>query len=117
MVGKFRDLFTIVINRIIQGQVPAHIKCIFQDHTLIALPKPNNDIRPIGLQLVLKKIACKVALKATKKFNTLYFSTGLQHCLEDFGTEKVSLFFRAAQQTLPSNDFWSLDGDNGFGHR
>ena len=67
------------------------------------------------MQLVLKKIACKVALKATKKFNTAYFSTGLQHCLEDFGTEKVSLFFRAAQQTLPSNDFWSLDGDNGFG--
>jgi len=114
-VAKFRDLFTKIINFIIQAQVPANIKCIFQDHTLIALPKPNNDIRPIGLQLVLKKIACKVALKATKKFNVAYFDDGLQYCLDRFGTESVSLFFRAAQQSMPSNDFWSLDGDNGFG--
>jgi hypothetical protein len=113
-VGKFRELFTKVNNRIIQARIPENIICIFQDHTLIALPKPNNDIRPIGLQLVLKKIACKVALKATKTFNTAHF-TGLQYCLQEFGTEKVSLFFRAAQQSLPSNDFWSLDGDNGFG--
>ena len=35
--------------------------------------------------------------------------------MKKFGTETVSLFFRAAQELHPESDFWSLDGDSGFG--
>ena len=52
--GVFRNLFTSIINKIVQAQVPISIVPIFKDIELLALPKGADDIRPIGLQLILK---------------------------------------------------------------
>ena len=61
--GEFRDLFTFVINKIVQAQVPPRIIPIFQEIELLALLKGAEDIRPIGLHLTFKKIACAICLK------------------------------------------------------
>jgi hypothetical protein len=67
--SDFRELFTSIINKIVQAQVPPNIVPIFKDIELLALPKGEEDIRPIGLQLILKKIACAICLKRTNEFN------------------------------------------------
>ena len=112
--GVFRNLFTSVINKIVQAQVPISIVPIFKDIELLALPKGADDIRPIGLQLILKKIACAICLKRTIAFNKDYFKS-LQYCMSPLGTESVSLFFRAITESNPELDLWAKDGDNGFG--
>ena len=112
--GEFRNLFTSIINKIIQAQIPPSIVPIFQDIELLALPKGEEDIRPIGLQLILKKIACAICLKRTTAFNKEYFKS-LQYCMSPLGTESVSLFFRAILESKPELDMWAKDGDNGFG--
>ena len=114
IVGEFRRIFTEIINKIIQAQIPSGITSIFKDIELLALPKGDDDIRPIGLQLILKKIACSICLKRTRAFNTAYFKN-LQYCMSPFGTESVSLFFRAILESNPELDLWSKDGENGFG--
>ena len=112
--GVFRNLFTSVINKIVQGQVPIGIVPIFKDIELLALPKGEEDIRPIGLQLILKKIACAICLKRTTAFNNEHFNS-LQYCMSPLGTESVSLFARAALESNPEMDLWAKDGENGFG--
>ena len=112
--GEFRRLLTGVINKIIQAQIPPAVVAIFRDIELLALPKGDDDVRPIGLQLILKKIACSICLNRTKTFNKDYFKS-LQYCMSPFGTESVSLFFRAILESRPDLDLWAKDGDNGFG--
>jgi hypothetical protein len=113
--GVFRDLFTSVINKIVQAQVPLSIVPIFKDIELLALPKGEEDIRPIGLQLILKKIACAICLKRTNtEFNNDHFKS-LQYCMSPLGTESISLFVRASLESNPEMDLWAKDGDNGFG--
>ena len=112
--GVFRDLFTSVINKIVQAQVPISIVPVFKDIELLALPKGEEDIRPIGLQLILKKIACAICLKRTTDFNKDHFKS-LQYCMSPLGTESVSLFIRAILESNPEMDLWAKDGENGFG--
>lgn len=112
--SDFRELFTSIINKIVQAQVPPNIVPIFKDIELLALPKGEEDIRPIGLQLILKKIACAICLKRTNEFNKDYFKS-LQYCMSPLGVESVSLFIRAMLESNPEMDLWAKDGDNGFG--
>ena len=112
--SNFRNLFTSVINKIVQAQVPPSIAPIFKDIELLALPKGEEDIRPIGLQLILKKIACAICLKRTNIFNKEHFKS-LQYCMSPLGVDSVSLFIRAILESNPEMDLWAKDGDNGFG--
>ena len=64
--GDFRKLFTSIINKIVQAQVPPNIVPIFKDIELLALPKGEEDIRPIGLQLILKKNCMRYLLETNQ---------------------------------------------------
>ena len=112
-VKEFRKLLTMMINKIIQAQVPKSFATIFKDIELLALPKADDDIRPIGLQFVYKKIAGTICLKRTKEFNDSYFEP-LQYCMKPFGAESVNLSFRAILELKPELDVWAKDGDNAF---
>ena len=90
-----------------QTNIPNDIAAIFRDMELIALPKGEDDVRPIGLQMILKKIACSIALKKTREFNPRHFDN-LQYCLKKIGTETVSLFFRAAQELHPESPLMEI---------
>ena len=82
-VIEFRRLFIILINKIIACDIPEDVKPFFTDNEIIALPKNENDIRPIALQSIYRKIAGKICLLATKQINEAFFND-LQ-----FGTAKL----------------------------
>ena len=112
---RFQFSFTNIINKIAEGDVPSEIAPFFRDIALIALPKPNNDIRPIGLQLTLKKIAATALLrkKETKEFTNNHFGD-LQYCMKPFGAEIIAIFFRTLLEEKPNWDFYAMDAQNGF---
>ena len=112
-VQQFRKLFTIIIAKIVKADVPQSIQPIFHDSESIALPKNENDIRPIGLQMIYRKIAGTICNRATKEFNEEYFEN-LQYCTTKGGTEIIAHSFRAAFDENPDYDIFAMDGSNSF---
>ena len=47
--AEFKAVYTKVINRIINGDMPPAVMPLFRDIELIAIPKTNNDNRMIGV--------------------------------------------------------------------
>jgi hypothetical protein len=109
-IMEFRTLFTEVIQRISRGDVPDNICPIFRDFESVALPKNDNDIRPIGLQLIYRKIAGKALQMAANQFNEEYFK-GIQYCNAMAGTETIIHAMRMAVGKL---DCFLIDGQNAF---
>jgi len=112
-VKEFRKLLTMIINKIIQAQVPDSFATVFKDIELLALPKADDDIRPIGLQFIFRKIAGSVCLKRTHAFNASHFKE-LQYCLQPAGAESINLSFRAILERFPELDIWAKDAENAF---
>ena len=113
--AEFRKLFTAFINLIISGNIPAAVLAMFQDIELCALPKSDNDVRPIGLQHVYRKIASSVCLYQTKEFNETHFEH-LQYCMKKSGAETIAHSFKAVMEVQPTWDIFCKDGENGFGN-
>lgn len=109
-VMEFRKLFTDIIQRISRGNLPENIWPIFRDFETIALPKNDSDIRPIGLQLIYRKIAGKALQMATAQFNEEYFKD-IQYCNKKAGTENIIHVMRMA---VGKFDCFLLDGKNAF---
>lgn len=114
-VFEFRASFLAVIDLIIHARIPDEVKVIFRTFDIIALPKNDNDVRPIGLQMLLKKIAMSVVMshKTMYNFNLNYFKHS-QACLTPRGAETIAINFRASLEIDPSLDSFFFDGDNGF---
>ena len=108
-VFEFRASFLAVIDLLIHAQIPDEVKVIFRTFDIIALPKNDTDVRPIGLQMLLKKIAMSVVMshKTMHNFNLNYFKH-TQACLTPRGTENIAIYFD------PSLHSFFFDMDNGF---
>ena len=75
---------------IANGKVHPDVIPFLQDIPVIALPKGSCDIRPIGLQIALKKLAAKCILTdkdVLAKIQERLIADNLQYCLTSFGTE------------------------------
>ena len=44
--AEFRTIYTKLINRLINGEMPATVLPLFRDIEVVAIPKKGNDIRP-----------------------------------------------------------------------
>ena len=113
-IPEFRKGLTAIVNIILQGKVPDTFVSMFQDIELCALPKADDDVRPVGLQQVYRKLASSVALQQTREFNETHFED-LQYCMKKSGAEKIVHSFKASIEMCPTWDIFCMDGDNGFG--
>eukprot|EP01031_Cornospumella_fuschlensis_P030346 gene30346-36667_t len=58
-----------VINILLSDKAPAEVGEFLRGNILIALPKGADDVRPVGMGSVLRKIASKCLWKALEDFN------------------------------------------------
>jgi len=119
--APYRELYrfslTQIVNKIANGDIPRDIAPFIQDIPILGLPKGPTDVRPIALQIYIKKLACKCSLKdvaVKESIQERLISDGLQYCLTPFGIEHVSLFFRTSMAEKPHWDFYAMDAKNGF---
>ena len=113
--GEFRKALTTFINLIIHAEIPPAFADCFKDIEVIALPKGDEDLRPIGLQNIFRKIASAICNNRSKDFNVKHFEN-LQYCMSPFGAEMISHSFKAVTELSQTWDIWSKDGINGFGN-
>ena len=87
---------------------------MFKDlESVLALPKNDDDILPVGLQVIYRKIAGTVCQSKTYQFNKEHFEN-LQYCTTKSGTEIISHSFRLVLEEKPELDIFAMDGDNAF---
>jgi hypothetical protein len=79
----------------------------------IALPKNDDDIRPVSLQVIYRKIAGTVCQSKTYQFNKEHFQN-LHYCTTKSRTEIISHLFRLFLEKKPEFDVFAMDGENAF---
>ena len=96
-----------------KGQEPDAISDIIRDNELIALPKGESDIRPIGIGFTIRKITSMIAFRRLKDFNLRHFGSS-QFALARNGCENVIHSLVSAKAENPTWDMLCLDADNAF---
>ena len=83
-----------------------------RDNHLLALPEPgSDDVRPIGMGRVYRKLASKVGFQAAAdEFNEKHFKD-VQRALVKLGTEEIVHGFRQHLQQYPQHDTFAMDDD------
>jgi hypothetical protein len=111
---QFTDLLTRLVNLIISKKTPAEVLPFLADNEIIAIPKAVDDIRPIGMGGVLRKLASTVIFQETSiDFNKSYFGD-LQLAFYPAGIEEVVHSFNINMQVHPDWDVFAMDADNAF---
>lgn len=112
-LAKFLEL-------VINVKLPESIMKFIRDIELIALAKGENDIRPIGLNSFLRKLATILFMdevnsctEAGDKWIEKYFGD-LQMQGARNGTEKIVHLMRELHTRYPELSFAAMDGDNAF---
>ncbi len=86
---QFTANYATLINLMLQGKLPEGAACFFRTNYLIALPKNETDIRPIGMGTLMRKITSKfVDQAATRLYNDNHFAP-LQLGLKRAGMEEI----------------------------
>ena len=111
--AEFRTIYTKLINRLINGEIPATVLPLFRDIEVVAIPKKGNDIRPIGINTLDRKIAAAASNLVLKDLSREHFK-GLQFCMEKNGCEKIVHLFRVGIEQNPDYDTFLMDGENAF---
>jgi hypothetical protein len=117
---EFADLLASIIGLLLHTSAPPEIYEYLRDNEIIALPKANGDIRPIGMGSVLRKLCSLVLLSDThgkeddaKCFNDSHFGD-LQYGMHSKGGERIIHASRLALEKSPSRDFFAMDASNAF---
>jgi hypothetical protein len=123
--NEFAVKFSRLVALLVDGKAPDGIYSFLRDNELIALPKNDNDVRPIGMGATIRKIISKYILiysnQATSAtivgeefpFNFSHFY-GLQYGMEVQGTERIIHSLRAYHEQNSSHDIFLMDADNAF---
>jgi hypothetical protein len=109
----FGDLFSKLLSKIANVDVPKIVFSSFFDTELFAAPKKSNDVRPISINDTMIKLVKKVMFKITSEFNRDFF-VGIQYALKSNGAEEIVHTLRAAFELNPDYDTFALDGENAF---
>ena len=114
-IEEFQYLYVDIINKIIEGNVPQAVSALFRDTELFAVAKGTDDIRPIGMGCMDRKIASIVCQKHSlvRNFNKKHFKD-TQCCLQKLGCEKIIHAFREALSAHPERDTFAMDASNAF---
>jgi hypothetical protein len=113
-------LAQIVVLLLDTREVPAEVYDALRDNSLVAIPKSNGDVRPIGMGVTLRKLCSIEFLRYTHQitpgnasFNKTHFRK-LQYGLDDKGTETIIHGVRYTTEAHPEHDVFLLDADNAF---
>jgi len=115
--AEFSELLTGLVNLMLQGKVPIEVLPVFTGTDLIAIKKSvdSEDVRPIGMGGVLRKIAAKLAFDYTQSsgFNSNEFSK-VQYSLVPSGIEQIVHSFQIGLEKHPELDRLAIDASNAF---
>jgi hypothetical protein len=120
---RFAELLADILVLLIDvTEVPTEVYDALRDNALIAIPKGNGDVRPIGMGSTIRKL-CSIAFLShthknqhaatTSTFNSSHFHP-IQYGLQPKGTEQVIHGVRYAMERSPENDVFLMDADNAF---
>ena len=101
------------LNYLISGSVPSQIKHFIAGARLIALEKPNKDVRPIAIGESFRRISSKVICRACQSDVQEYFSN-IQYGNQKRGTETIIHRINAALESLKNWCILKVDIANAF---
>jgi hypothetical protein len=107
------DYLAHIVTAINIGNIPQDISDFLSTNEIIALRKPNNDVRPIGIGLTLRKLSASWILRTTYKKNSTFFR-GLQYGLKPCGMEEIIHALAIKLEKFPSLDLFNIDAENAF---
>ncbi len=110
---QFADAYTTLINLLLAGLVPDSVCAFFRTNLLLALPKSNSDVRPIGVGTMLRKVASKLVFRESWQFNKEHFKK-YQLALQPAGMEEVIHMLNTSRSIHPDWDLFSIDAENAF---
>ena len=124
--NQFAQLFADIIVLIIDDKVPKEVYDTLRDNELIALPKSNGDVRPVGMGSSIRKICSILFLSMTSRkelsddgseavssFNESHFAR-FQYGMAPKGTEIITHISRLSLEKYPERDVFFMDADNAF---
>jgi hypothetical protein len=110
---EFTQCLTGVINLLLRSEAPPEIHTFLRANVLIALPKGPEDVRPIGMGSVIRKLVCKVGLgEIDQAFNSDYLQR--QYAMKRKGCETIVHALQTIRTSEPKWDVYTIDADNAF---
>ncbi|MEY4350407.1 MAG: hypothetical protein RL078_454, partial [Bacteroidota bacterium] len=119
----FAELFTSILVLLIDVKdVPSDVYKFLRLNKLVAIPKPDDSIRPIGMGSIFRKLCSSIIFTQTfsshadfdgNPFNESYFKN-LQYGVDERGCEKILLCFQQYLQLHPDHDLLCCDARNAF---
>jgi len=110
---RFVQSLSDIVNIIIRGEEPKQISSILRSNELFAAPKSNNDVRPIGIGVLYRKLAGMCILGKTRAFNEEHFGL-LQCAMRKGGMEETIHLIQHTLAERPDLVTFCADGDNAF---
>lgn len=112
-VAELNRLYALHLARIANGEVPDSLLPFFRDSESFAAPKKDTDIRPLGLLVLDRKLACMMVKNANKNdIKSVFENT--QYAFDKKGCEKVIHMIRLHNELFPGQDIFAADGRNAF---
>ena len=111
--SDFSNLLKNFINYLISGSVPSQLKYYIGGARLIALEKPNKDLRPIAIGESFRRIASKVMCQACQSDIQDYFSN-IQHGNQKRGCETIVHKIKSEIESLKNWCLLKVDITNAF---
>ncbi len=113
--NRFCSMFTAIVNMVAGGNFPNEITCFISMNLLIPLPKSDQDLRPIGISCLLRKVVSKLIFK-----NVLSSVTVKEHlqpfqlAMEQNGMTTIIANMTHKMHSEPDYDSFFMDADNAF---
>src|ERR1700679_1202580 len=111
--SDFSNLLKDFINYLISGSVPSQLKYYIGGARLIALEKPNKDLRPIAIGDSFKRIASKVMCHTYQSDIQDYFSN-IQYGNQKRGCETIVHKIKSEIESLKNWCLLKVDITNAF---
>ena len=72
----------------LRGLEPQELCSVFRDNEIMAMPKGQSDVRPVGIGCTLRKLSSIAAFQRLMEFNYSHFDS-LQFGLRSNGLETI----------------------------
>ena len=109
----FCDLLAKIIEILIAGEVPKRVLPAFRDNVLCPLPKGEQDIRPIGMGALYRKIGSKILEEYGRTFSAQHFGD-VQDAFKPDAIANIVHAFNYHMQEHPDHTVWLMDAENAF---
>lgn len=111
---QFLNYLTEIINMVVHGREPAAVAAFLSSNELFAAPKPNGDVRPIGIGSTLRKLAATICMQASQRELNMEHFGNLQYGMRPGGMEEIIHMFATTMELSPGSCVLCIDADNAF---